>query len=90
MKTLKGKEGYCYADVEWGMTREETEKAAGVELTEYGVPTLLKMDREISLYEVYGAGHQTLFKWQYCKSNLILRRKPDGIGLTFKQWTTTL
>lgn len=46
MKTLKGKEGYCYADVEWGMTREETEKAAGVELTEFGVPTLLKTDRE--------------------------------------------
>ncbi len=54
LKTLKDKEGYCYADVEWGMTREETEKAAGVELTEYGVPTLLKTDREISLYGVKG------------------------------------
>lgn len=54
LKTLKDEEGYCYAGVEWGMSREETEEAADVKLSEYGVPTLLQSDREVSLYGVNG------------------------------------
>ena len=54
LKTLKDDDGYCYADVEWGMTREEMEEAADVKLSEYGVPTLLQSDREVSLYGVNG------------------------------------